>query len=303
MSDGIDDEVLGRLDRDQLVRLAAALDRSLAWLAAAPPAPAPPPPEPHLLRDLAGLPEESLRRLLRERLAAVTAAILAMAAAGAVEADWERLFASALRGVEELGLSYRQVIFELHSLLPFWNGGATRSGEGSTLEATVPLRTALPPLLARHQVRVLLDAPCGDWTWASRMDLGDLRYVGIDIVSDIVAANRERHGGERVTFQCADIARDPLPAASAILCRDCLIHFSVEDVRRTLANFKRSGARLLLTSTFPASPVNRPIPTGHYHPLNLEIAPHGFPPPLEMLPDVPQGKVLALWRLADLAID
>lgn len=284
--------LLARLSGEQLVRLVATCDAALARLGA-PSAPAPG------LDELRELEEERLRGLLPRRLATVFELVRSMAVARGSQADYESLLEAARQGAEALGFNYREAIFELHSLLPFWQGGATRSGEGSTLEATAALRSALPGLLARHGVRTLLDAPCGDFHWARHVEWGDVRYAGVDIVADIVESNRERYGPLGFTFHHADVARDPLPEACAILCRDCLFHFSVEDVFRTLANFKRSGARLLLTSTFPGLAANRAIVTGHFHPINLQIEPYGLPEPLELVPDAPLDKALGVWRLSD----
>jgi hypothetical protein len=179
-------------------------------------------------------------------------------------------------------------------------GVASRSGSGSTLGATAELRRALPRLLARHGIASLLDAPCGDFHWACEVAWGEVRYVGVDIVADIVAENRRRHAARRRRFARADIVQDPLPAAAAILCRDCLPHLSVEDIGRALGNFRRTGARLLITTTAPHVAANRPIPTGYYRPLNLQIAPFHFPPPIELLPDGSPEKALGVWRQADL---
>jgi len=41
---------------------------------------------------------------------------------------------------------------------------------------------------------------------------------------------------------CCDITSDPLPRADVILCRDCLVHFSLADAQAAIGNFARSGS-------------------------------------------------------------
>lgn len=285
----VDAGLLDRLSRQQLVRLVATCNHGAAAFSAERLDP----------EELERLPQDQLRGLLLAQLTGIVQLILSATTAKASQANWEALFEAVRRGSQELGFNYRQVIFEILTLLPFWQGGATRSGLGSTLAATVSLRAELPPLLARHGIRTLLDAPCGDFHWARHVDWGTVRYIGVDIVADLIEENRERYASPQFTFELRDIVRDELPEADAILCRDCLIHFCIEDVRDTVANFKRSGARLLLTTTFPSLVANAPIETGHYHPINVQIAPYDFPEPLELIAETSR-KFLGLWRMEDL---
>jgi hypothetical protein len=187
----------------------------------------------------------------------------------------------------------REVFSRIHGER-LWGGGESASGIGSTLAATETVRRELPPLLSRLGVRMLLDAPCGDFNWMSAVDLGGVRYVGVDIVPELVEQNRARFGLE---FLCANIARDPLPRADLVLCRDCLIHLPYRSARAALDNFRRSGAAYLLTTHYPGAP-NRDILTGQWRPLDLEGPPFNLPPPLQLIPEgADSGRFLGLWRL------
>ena len=211
---------------------------------------------------------------------------------------------SLFRAVNEastaLGFNCRQVIFELHSVLPIWKGTESRSGIGSELSSTLYVRHLLPGLLSKYAVKSVLDAGCGDFNWARGMDWNSVQYTGVDIVSEIISDNRKKFSSATVRFVCADITQDNMPKVEAILCRDCLFHFSPEDVINAVINFKRAGARYLLTSTFQSLRKNRSIPTGDFHPINLQLAPYNFPVPLESIPDSPLEKSLALWRLSEI---
>ena len=199
-----------------------------------------------------------------------------------------------------------QRIFELN----LWGNDESVSGEGSNLARTAVVRAQLPALLARHGVRSILDAPCGDFFWMKEVDLGDIDYIGVDIVSGIIAKNVERYAGPKRRFLVCDLVEDPLPAADLILCRDVLVHLTYAETRRALDSFKRSRATWLLTTTFTGPRENRDITTGDWRPINLQHAPYNFPQPVDLLNEGSDevdeelgafpDKSLGLWRLADL---
>jgi hypothetical protein len=184
----------------------------------------------------------------------------------------------------------------------------SRSGQGSTAEQTATIRREVPALLRELGAKSVLDAPCGDLNWLRQTELGVERYTGVDIVRELVDSNRARFGGNGREFLCGDLSSDPLPAADVILCRDCLVHLSFRDAEKTLANFKRSGSRYLLTTTFPARETNVELSAGMiWRTLNLERAPFNLPPPLRLINEncseaggAFADKSLGLWRLEDL---
>src|SRR5262249_12976094 len=111
------------------------------------------------------------------------------------------------------------------------------------------------------------------------------------------------------TFAHGDITRDQLPSVDVILCRDCLVHFCLTDIRAALSNFKRSRSGFLLTTTFIDFQTNADISTGAWRQLNLERAPFDFPPPQATIDEkclhtggIYADKRLALWRMADIPV-
>lgn len=188
-----------------------------------------------------------------------------------------------------------------------WGSAESVSGPGSTRERGGDFSHELTALLARLNTRTLLDAPCGDFNWISEVAERVEHYVGVDVVPDLIERNLRLHAGERRIFFRADISADPLPAADVILCRDCLVHFSDRDVWATLDNFRRSGSRYLLTTTFVGRDANPAIRTGSWRPLNLQAAPFRLPPPLHAVDEqcrhsggIYRDKRLALWALESL---
>jgi hypothetical protein len=185
-----------------------------------------------------------------------------------------------------------------------FGGDGPRSGIGSSLEQTTHARQFLEGLLCRLKVRLFVDAPCGDFTWMRAVPLGGVRYLGIDVVPEVVAENVEKHATPDRAFMLGDLRTVVLPAADLVLCRDCLVHLSFADGASVLLNLRRSRSKWLLATTFPSLRENRDIVTGGWRPTNLAIAPYAMGEPTEFLSENPQsdiaeerGKCLGLWRL------
>src|SRR5262245_3082575 len=137
------------------------------------------------------------------------------------------------------GLDLRARFERIHAT-NLWGAATSVSGLGSELPATAALAAALPALLRELKVASLLDAPCGDAAWIHRIGL-DVDYTGVDIVPAIVEPlQRRATAGElRGRYLLADITRDPLPRADAVLCRDCLVHLSFAHIAQTIDNLDR----------------------------------------------------------------
>ncbi len=116
------------------------------------------------------------------------------------------------------------------------------------------------------------------------MDLGGIRYVGMDIVDAIVEANRKSYGRDGVSFVCGDVINDELPCVDLVLCRDLLVHLHTDDVVKAVKNI-RKGTTHLLATNFPDVKENVELPAEHWRKLNLLIQPFNFPDPTEILPD------------------
>ena len=190
-----------------------------------------------------------------------------------------------------------------------WGDPESVSGPGSGLARTAVFRDDLSTLLKEIGARSLLDAACGDFNWMKETSLDVDQYIGVDIVSELAVSNQEKYGNHTTCFIELDITRHKLPRADVILCRDCLVHFSFDDIRKAIQNFQRSESVFLLTTTFIRVSQNTDIQTGDWRPLNLERAPFDFPRPLELIDEqcthtggIYTDKRLALWRLDEILV-
>lgn len=185
-----------------------------------------------------------------------------------------------------------------------WQSDESRSGVGSEMGRTTNIRARLPWLLEALNAQSLLDAGCGDLNWMQTVCWREpLIYVGVDIVPELVETLRRQH--PRVHLETGDITRDRLPTCDVILCRTVLFHLPNADIARALANFARSGARYLLTTTYPWHFPNEDISAGGWRRLNLQAAPFNMPSPMALLPEDevdPAAPLnpgyLGLWEIA-----
>jgi hypothetical protein len=189
-----------------------------------------------------------------------------------------------------------------------WGDAESVSGPGSTRARGADFQIDLIALLDRFDVRSIVDAPCGDFNWMRNV-LADrnLDYTGIDIVDELIAENVRLYSGAHRRFVRADMTRADLPQADLVLCRDGLVHLSFADAKAALRNFRRSGSRYLLTTTFIERARNADIPTGGWRVLNLEAAPFSYPPPLALIDErcthtggIYRDKRLGLWDLGSI---
>lgn len=198
--------------------------------------------------------------------------------------------------------------YEKGTWYPPTNSGIRESvsGAGSSRIATTAIRDALPGLIADLGVRSLFDVCCGDCNWITHIIPHIDLYVGADIVSSLIDENKRRFDGTGAEFVHLNLLTSDLPKADLVLCRDCLVHFSYEDVITAIENIRCSHSTYLLTTTF-LNRTNKSITTGDWAPYNLQAPPFNFPEPLRIINENCKeryplyiDKSLGLWRINEL---
>ena len=189
-----------------------------------------------------------------------------------------------------------------------WRDPDSKSGSGSNLTQTTALREALPGLFSKYSIKTILDAPCGDFHWFSKIELVEsIFYTGADIVEELVQENTRKYAKSRTKFIKLDLTKDPLPKSDIIFIRDCLVHLSFKDIAAVIKAVKDSNSSYLLTTHFFNRENNNDIPTGSWRPLNLLRKPFNFPDPIELIVEectesdgAYNDKSMALWKISDL---
>lgn len=134
-----------------------------------------------------------------------------------------------------------------------WGGIESKSGKGSDSNQTATLQIQLIELVNKLGIKTLIDAPCGDCNWISSTisNMTITKYIGMDIVSDLINNLQTQYvANKTMQFKQCDIVTDILPEGDLLLCRDCLVHLSNEDIKSFLQNFYNSQIPYLLTTTF-----------------------------------------------------
>lgn len=188
-----------------------------------------------------------------------------------------------------------------------WRGDDSASGAGSDDTQTYVIQLALPDILSHFHIESILDLPCGDFHWMQHVSLPVKKYIGADIVEELIYTNQTRYASPQREFRIIDLTKDILPAVDLLFCRDCLVHLSFADISKVFSNLKKSGIQYILTTTFTDRTENYDIQTGDWRVLNLQAAPFYLPAPiLQVNEQCTEGngwyadKCLGLWSVADL---
>ena len=185
----------------------------------------------------------------------------------------------------------------------------SKSGGGSSLEATDNLRRELPKFLKEYSIHTMLDIPCGDFFWLSKINLPVSEYFGADIVEEMVLVNTRSHGSPNRKFIQLDLLQDSLPQCDFVMIRDCLVHLTNEQIMTALNNILSSGSTYLATTHFDDCVDNiKSHETDRWRPLNLTKTPFNLPDPFVKLDDssiqnpLDRQKKLGVWQVKDLKL-
>jgi hypothetical protein len=188
-----------------------------------------------------------------------------------------------------------------------WHGKESVSGPGSDYEQTKFLIPELEILLKDLKINTMLDAPCGDFNWMKKVDLGKIKYHGADIVDELITVNKNKHSNASIKFSVLDIVNDKLPKVDLIMVRDCLVHLPVDDVFKALKNIKESGSKYLLTTNFlwDHQAANQEIAVGGWRRINLTKSPFNFVYPSKIIIEGniqsnDRDKTMSLWNIKDI---
>ena len=188
-----------------------------------------------------------------------------------------------------------------------FRGRVSISGPGSEHDQTQVIKEEIPKLVKEMNIRTVLDAACGDFHWMKDVELDVDKYIGADVVPEMIARNQKEYASEIREFRVLNITKDKLPQVDLIICRDCLVHLSHRDIIIALRNLKRSKSTYLLTTTYPLMTHNRNIVTGDWRRVNFQLPPFNFPRAIKFINEgctenygLYADKTLELWKLEDI---
>jgi len=112
------------------------------------------------------------------------------------------------------------------------------SGIGSDVIPATVYAENIRRYIEREGIHSIVDLGCGEYRVANLFVADDVQYVGVDIVEEVIATNRERFSRPNVRFECLDIIRDPLPAADLCLIREVFQHLSNAEILSVLPKLR-----------------------------------------------------------------
>jgi len=191
----------------------------------------------------------------------------------------------------------------------YWGDVDSISGAGSNLYQTKIIINSLPNILKQYKISTILDIPCGDFYWMNKVNLNGINYIGVDIVGELVELNIKNYKSNNISFKKLNLVEDSLPKVDLIFCRDCLVHFSFENIYKSIINICNSQSKYFMTTTFTEREKNVDIETGQWRPLNFRKSPFYFPNPIQIINEectendnIYCDKSLGLWNINDIQL-
>jgi SAM-dependent methyltransferase len=144
------------------------------------------------------------------------------------------------------------------------NGAPFCSGSGSRGPVSQQYCAFIVKFIRDHQIQSIVDLGCGDFAIGKQIvEASGARYIGVDVVPELIEHHKDTVHDPRVSFRCADITNDLPPAADLCLVRQVLQHLSNDEITKVLANL-RNFSRVLISEDVPSHPksFNRDKPHG-----------------------------------------
>lgn len=188
-----------------------------------------------------------------------------------------------------------------------WGDNYSISGTGSNFIQTKKIIDELPIIFKKYKIKKILDLPCGDHFWMSNVNLKEVKYLGADILPELIKTNNIKYGKNNINFKTLDLINSDLPDSDLIFCRDCLVHLSFSDIFKVLKNIKRSNIKFFMSTSFSDRLLNIDIATGSWRTINLLKPPFNFPLPIDIINEnCTEGnnsyndKCLLIWKTKDI---
>jgi SAM-dependent methyltransferase len=137
-----------------------------------------------------------------------------------------------------------------------WGGaqGDFCSGSGSSTETIVGPYIEVIGILAtkyRFTGKTFVDLGCGDFRVGHRLLPFCSRYIGVDVVEELIAYNNLQYGNAHVSFITADIVSEMLPTGQICFLRQVLQHLSNRQISAILRKVKQYEM-VFITEHYPS---------------------------------------------------
>lgn len=171
-----------------------------------------------------------------------------------------------------------QKIYETQYWVTENSEGESLSGDGSRLQNTELIRSAITNILREFKIHKMLDASCGDWNWMKEIASFLPQYTGLDIASYVIERNK-KYECENIKFineaSLSFLKKAGDKEYDLILIRHTLEHLPTSYNIQLLNEVKRTTKYALITSTaHETDQTNKTEVFGGYAPINLLKSPY-----------------------------
>ena len=171
-----------------------------------------------------------------------------------------------------------------------FNQNQSYSGPGSVANSiqTNSLISELEKFFIENNIKNILDAPCGDCAWISKIFDTDIKYTGIDIVEDLIFKNElSFKSRSNIKFYCKDLSEyKRFDNYDFILMRDFFIHLPIPIIKKILINLKNSNCKYFAFNNYESIVENKEIPTGQHRKINLLKEPFNLVKPFYKIQEI-----------------
>ena len=178
-----------------------------------------------------------------------------------------------------------------------WKNEESVSGEGSTLKCSDMYLLFLKQFVTNNDIKNILDLGCGDFNLMKHFNYEDIKYVGVDLVNELIEKNNINYGKHNIKFLNRMIHNYEFEEKyDLIICKDVLQHWSIENVITFLKLIKNYKYCLLINdfkNDKYKAPIgfkifNADIIDGWYTPIDLSIEPYNL-----------KGEYIFEWQSCD----
>lgn len=146
------------------------------------------------------------------------------------------------RAIDELTRSTKKVMSDIYEKKR-WGGRQKDfySGSGSHSRKVVQpyIKTISSFLKDYEDGLIVCDLGCGDFNVGKNLVPYSKRYMGIDIVDDLIERNKKLFVSEKLEFHCLNIVTDNLPKGDCILVRQVFQHLSNEEIKKVVKKIEK----------------------------------------------------------------
>ena len=172
------------------------------------------------------------------------------------------------------------------------------SGHGSNINTNqfFNLQKIFTKIIVNKKINSVLDIPCGDFLWFYEIIKDkNIDYFGVDIVKELIEANRIKYQNKNFSFINHDIVNfDTYRKFDLILIRDLFIHIQNSDIKKIIQNIDKMDFRYIALNSYN-NKVNDDVIVGKHRKVNLLIEPFNLNQPLEYFKDYEDDKFIFLY--------